>query len=91
MTEAALDWSCLGRYLREDNRILYKPKNEYVRNFIKQTVHGDRVLACNKKFVPKSVTNVVNVLEKFYGKDFEISLLFDKCFKHINTIKNHFN
>ena len=53
-------------------------------------MHGGRVLACNKKFVSKSFTDVVNVLEKFYGKDLEISVLFDKYFKHINTIKNYY-
>ena len=89
LTEAALGWSCLGRYLKENNKILYTPKNQYVRNFIKQTVHGGRVLACNKKFVSKSFTDV-KVLEKFYGKDLEISVLFDKYFKHINTIKNYY-
>ena len=78
LTEAALGWSCLGRYLKEDKRILYTPKNKYVRDFIKQTVHGGRVLACNKKFVSESFTDVVNVLEKFYGIVLEVSVLFDK-------------
>ena len=34
LTEAALGWSCLGRYIKEDNEILYTPKNKYVRDFI---------------------------------------------------------
>ena len=32
----------------------------------------------------------MNVLEKFYGNDLEVSVLFDKFFKHINTIKNYY-
>ena len=36
LTEACLGWSCLGRYLKEDIKILYKPKNKYVRDFIKK-------------------------------------------------------
>ena len=49
LTEAALGWSCLGRYLKEDNKFLYTPKDKYVRKFIKQIIHGGRVLACIKK------------------------------------------
>ena len=45
-------------------------------------------VACNEKFVSTFFTDVVNVLEKFYGKGLEISVLFDKYFIHINTIKN---
>ena len=78
LTEAALGWSCLGRYSKEDNKILYTPKNKYVRDFIKRTVHGGRVLACKKKFVSKSFTDIVNVLKKFYAKDLEVSVLVDK-------------
>ena len=90
LTEAALGWSCLRRYLKEVNKILYTHKNEYVIDFIKKTVHGGRVLACNKEFVSNSFTDVVTVLEELYGKDLEISVLFDKYFKNINTIKNYY-
>ena len=55
----------------------------------KKTVHGGKVLACNKKFVSKPFKDVLNVLEEFYGKDLEVSLLIDKFFKHINTIENY--
>ena len=34
LTEASLGWACLGGYLKEDNKILYTPKNKYVRDFI---------------------------------------------------------
>ena len=87
LTEVAVGWSCLGKNLNEDNRIFYTPKNKYVRDFIKKTVHGGRVLACKKTIVSKIFKDVVNVLEKFHGKDLEVSALFDDCFKDINTNK----
>ena len=90
LTEASLGWSCLGRYLKEDNTVLNTPKNKYNGIFNKQTVHGGRVLTCNKKIVSKSFKDVVNVLEKFCDKDLDISLIFDNFFKHINTIKNYY-
>ena len=90
LMEAALGGSCLVRSLKEDNRILYTPENKYVRDFIKKTVHGSRVLAFNKKIVSKLFKDVVNVLEKCYGEDLEVSVLFDKYFEHINTIENYY-
>ena len=51
LTKADLGWSCLRRFSKEDIRILYTPKNEYVRNFIKQLVHGGRVLAGKKNCI----------------------------------------
>ena len=76
--------------MKEDSRIFYTPKNEYVRNFIKQTVHGGRVLAGNKNIVPTSFTDVGKVSEEFYGKDLKVSVLFDKYSKHMNTIQNYY-
>ena len=32
----------------------------------------------------------MKVLEKFYGKDLELPVLFEKSFKHINTVKNSY-
>ena len=75
--------------MKEDNRFLFTPKNKYVRHFIKKAVHGERVLACNKNIVSKSFNDVVNVLKIFMVKIQKI-LFFDKCFKHINTIKNNY-
>ena len=90
LSETAPGWSCLGRYLEEDNRILYTRKKKYVRYFNKKSVDGGRVLACKKKIVSKSFKDVVNVLEMFYGKFFEVSLLSYKYFEHINTIKIYY-
>ena len=58
LTEAALGWSCLGRCLKEDNKILYTSKIKYNRDFIKKTIHGCRILARNEKFVSKSFKDV---------------------------------
>ena len=74
LTEVVVGWSCLGRYLNEDNKIFYTSKNKYVRDFIKKTVHAGRVLACKKTIESKSFTDVVKVLEKFYGEDLLISV-----------------
>ena len=68
LTQDGLGWSCLGRYLKEDNKIFYTAENKYVRDFFRETVHGGRVLACNKKLISKSFKDVVNVLEKFMVK-----------------------
>ena len=65
LTEPSLGWSSLGKYIKEDNRILHTPKNKNFRDFIKKTVHGGRFLACIKNFVPKSFENAVNFLNKY--------------------------
>ena len=31
LTESSLGWACLGRYLKEDNKTFYTPKNKYVK------------------------------------------------------------
>ena len=64
LTEASLAWCCLGRYFEKDNRILYTSKNKQFRDFIKKTIRGGRVLACNTKFVSKSFHDVLNISEK---------------------------
>ena len=40
LTEPSLGWSSLGKYIKEDNRILHTAKNKNFRDFIKKTVHG---------------------------------------------------
>ena len=90
LAEAALSWSCLGRYLKEDKKILFTLKNKHVRDFIKKTVHRGRGLACDKKIFSEHFKTVVNVLEKFYGKKLDVAVVFHKSFKHIKTIKNYY-
>ena len=53
-------------------------KKKYVRDFIHKTVHGGRVVALNRKFVSTSFNQIVNVLKKYFGKEHEISKLFEK-------------
>ena len=89
-TEICLGWSCLGRNLKEDNKVSHNSKNKYVRDFIKKTIHGGKVFSCNQKIISKSFNEVVNLLDKFYGNNLEISELFAKYFKHIKAIKNQY-
>ena len=43
-----------------------------------------------KNLVSISFKDVVKVVEKFYGKNLEVSVLFDEFLKHINTNKNYY-
>ena len=90
LTEASLGWSCLCRCLKEDNKILFIPKNKYVRDFIKKTVPGGRVLNCNRNLLSKSSKEVVNTLKKYYSVGLQMSMLFGGSFKHINTFINYY-
>ena len=64
LTESSFGWACLGRYLKEDNKTFYTPKNNYVRHFVRKTVHGGRVICLNRKFVSSSFDKIVNILDK---------------------------
>ena len=68
--------------------MFYTPKNKYVRNFIRKTIHGGRVTCLNCKFVSTSFDKIVNILEKYYGSNLEISDLFGKHFKYLKKYKN---
>ena len=48
LTEAFLGWSGFGKHLKEDNKVLYTPKEKCVRDFFKKTVRGGRVWAVDK-------------------------------------------
>ena len=80
---------CLGRNSKEDNKILHTPKNKYVRDFMRKTIHGGRVNSCDQKFISKYFHEVLSILEKNYSKKLEISELFVKNFEHINAIKTN--
>ena len=73
----------------KDKKFLYKPNTKYNTDSNKKTVHGGRVFACNKEFVSKSF-KYVKISENFNGEDLKVSVLFDKCFQHINTIQNYY-
>ena len=46
LKEASSGWSYLGKFLKEDKKILYALKNKKFRGCITSTIHGRRVLAC---------------------------------------------
>ena len=81
-TESSLGWACLGRYLKEDNKTFYTPKNKYVKDFIRKTVHGGRLICLNRKFASSSFGEIIAILEKHYGSNLEISNLFEKYFDY---------
>ena len=58
---------------------------------IRETVHGRRVVALNRKFVSSSFNQIVDILEKYLGKDQEISTLFSIYYRQINKVREHFN
>ena len=86
LTQVSLGGCCLGRYLKKDNKVLYTPRNKDVRHFIKRTVHDSGDSACNKNFESKSFQEVVNV-KRFYGKDLEHSVLFEKILNISTRLK----
>ena len=65
LTESSLGWACLGRYLKEDNKIFCTPKNKCVREFIRKTEHGGRMICLNRKFVSSSFDEIINILKKY--------------------------
>ena len=90
LTESSLAWSCLGKYVKESGESFHTPKNKYVRDFIRRNVHGDRVVALNRKYVSTSFNQIVIILRKYFGKEYEISTLFEKDFRKIDAIKKHY-
>ena len=43
----------------------------------------------NRKFVSTSFNQIVNILRKYFGKEHEISTLFEIYFRKIDKVKNH--
>ena len=89
-TESSLAWSTLGKYMKQSGKTFYTPKNNYVRDFIQKTVHGGRVVALNRKFVLTPFNQIVNILEKYFGKEHEISKLFQIYFQRIEKVEKHY-
>ena len=90
LTESSLAWSTLGRYIKQSGKTFYTPKNKNLRDFIHKTVHGGRVVALNRKFVSTSFNQIVNILRKYLGKEYEISTLFEIYFRQIAKVKKHY-
>ena len=89
LTESALAWSCLGNHLKEENKSFYTPKDKYVRNFIRETAKGGRVIALNHKFVSSSLNNIIKIREEYFGRGLEMSVLFEKHLKY-NKVKKYY-
>ena len=90
LTESSLAWSALGKYMKQSGKTFYSPKDKNVRDFIHKTVHGGRVVALNRKFVSTSFNQINNILKKYFGKEHEISTLFEIYFCKIDKVKNHY-
>ena len=90
LTESSLAWSTLGKYMKQSGKTFYTPKNKCVRDFIHRTVHGGRVVALNRKFVSTSFNQIVNILKKCFGKEHEISKLFEIYFQRLAKVKKHY-
>ena len=54
-------------------------------------VHGGRVVALNRKFVSTSFSQIVNILRKYFGKEHEISTLFEIYFRQIDKVKKYYS
>ena len=91
LTQSSLLWSTLGKYMEASGKSFYTPKNKYVRDFIRKTVHGGSFVALNRKFASSSFNQTVDILEKYLGKDQEISTLFSIYYRQINKVREHFN
>ena len=91
LTQSSLSWSTLGKYMETSGKLFYTPKNEYVRDFITKTVHRGRNVALNRKFVSSSFNQIVDILEKYLGKDQEISTLFNIYYRQINKVREYYN
>ena len=76
--------------MKQSGKTFYTPKSKYVRDFIHKTVHGGRVVALNRKFVSTSFNQIVNILKNYYGKEHEISKLFEIYFQRIDKVKKHY-
>ena len=87
LTESALAWSCLANHLEEDKNSIYTPKVKCVRNFIRETVKGGRLIASNRKFVSSSFNNIIKILETEFGNRLWISVLFEKHLNYINKVE----
>ena len=91
LTQSSLSWSTLSKYIEASGKSFYTPKNKYVRDFIRKTVHGGRVVALNRIFVSSSFNQLVDILEKNLGKGQEISTLFSIYYRRMNKVREHYN
>ena len=76
--------------MKQSEKTLYTAKYKYVRIFIHKSVHGGRVVALNPKFASTSFNQIANILKKNFGKELEISILFEIYFRQIDKVKKYY-
>ena len=86
MTESALACSCLGKYLQEEGKSFYTPKEKNARNFVRETVKRGRVMALNRKLVSSSFNSRIKIFAKHFGFGLETSVLLEKYFIYKKNI-----
>ena len=79
-TEASLSWSCLSRYLKEDNKVLYTPKNKYVRHFIKKKQYTEAKSQLVKKYCIEIFSRGCECFRKVLWKSFRAICIIRKIF-----------
>ena len=76
--------------MKQSGKTFYTSKHKHVRDFIHKTVHGGRVFALNRKFVSTSFNQIVNILKKYFGKEHDISNLFEIHFQRLDKVEKHY-
>ena len=90
LTESSLSWATLGKYLNQEGKSFYTPKNKYVRDFIHKSVHGGRVFALNRRFVSSIFNDILIILEKYSSKKLELSDMIEEYFNRIKKVREYY-
>ena len=53
-------------------------------------MHGSRVVAPNREFLSTSFKQRTDILKNYFGKEHEISTLFEIYLRQINKVKKHY-
>ena len=65
LTEAALGWSTLGKYIKD--KVFYTSNDKYVRHFIRKSIYGGRVIALKKRFISSEFDNITLTIMKYFN------------------------
>jgi hypothetical protein len=62
---------------------IYSHRNKYIRNFIRRTIKGGRVVAAINSFTSPLVPKIMEILRRYVedGKDLESMILLMECYK----------
>ena len=89
LTEASLGWKCFGTYNKD--REFYTFNDKYVRDFIRKSIKGGKVVALNRYFESNQCEEILNTLKKHLKiDDNEISNIIDKYLNYINTKREEY-